>query len=146
MSEKLPVLDLENVSAYFDPEKNVSFVTYKGKIGSYTTKKFYDWVRELLKIIEAERTYAVIFDFRQVTEFDQGNLITVKRQSDSISRKEVQINHPVALIVESIYQEKMVKISMQLSKTETRQRVVYSMDEAWLFIKNWHAAREKKNQ
>ncbi len=145
MSEDLPVLDLENVYAHFDTEKNVSFITYKGTINSSTTKKYYDWVRELLKLIDPNRTHAVIFDFRQVTTFDQGNLIAVKRQSDSISRNEDQINHPVALIVETLYQEKMVQVSMQLSKTSTRQRIVYSMDEAWTFIESWHKTRNKQD-
>lgn len=140
MSE-LPILDTPNVHAYFDEGRGISFITYKGILDGAVTAQLYGWVKTLITLIPPDATRGVIFDFREVTQFAQGNLTTAQRQSREINQKEDQSNHPVALIVGNLYQEQMVKVSMKISPLEDRKRLVYTPEEALTYIETWHTQR-----
>ena len=45
---------------------------------------------------------------------------------------------PVGLIVRTIYQEQMVRISTKLTQQTQRMKIVKSMDEALAFIQEWN--------
>jgi hypothetical protein len=141
----LPTLDTPNVHAYFDLEQRISFITYKGTLDSTATNQLYDWVKELLTMIGPDATHGVIFDFRDVVNFVQGNLVTAQRQSKAINQTSDQSNHPVALIVATLHQEQMVRVSMRVSPLEHRKRVVHSLDEALAYIEEWHREHQKES-
>lgn len=141
MMDDLPRLDTEHVSAYFDPQMGISFITYRGHLTAEVTETLYAWVRSLLPHIGPDATRGVIFDFRQVTRFHQGNLEASRKQSVTINQEADNSTHCVALIVDNFYQEQLVSVSMNLTPGEKRKRIVRSMDEALAYIETWHAGR-----
>jgi hypothetical protein len=134
----LPQLDTPNIRAYFDEERGISLISYKGLLDSTVTTQLYAWVRELLPLLSPDATRGVIFDFRQVTQFASGNISTARDQSKQINQNQDATNHPVALIVSTLYQEQMVKVTMKLSPREERKKIVHALDEALTYIQQWH--------
>lgn len=45
---------------------------------------------------------------------------------------------PTALLVKDLYQEQMVRVTMRLTEQSNRMQIVYSLEEAKLFIQDWH--------
>lgn len=142
MTTTIPALDEERVSAHFDAEKGISFITYRGVLDATTTRQMYAWVGDLLNVIGPDATRGVVIDFREVKRFTRDNLYTTRRQSSDINESTDNSGHPVALIVANYYQDQMVRVSMMATPGERRKRVVNTRDEALSFINNWQAKAE----
>lgn len=133
----------DDLVAYFDDEIGISLITYGGTITADTIGRVYRWVEALLQQIDPASTRGVIYDFRDVREFHPTYLAAVQRQSKRMERDHDNSGHAVALIVDTLYQETMVKMSAQLGAKSSRPRVhlVNSMEAALTFIDDWHSAR-----
>ena len=79
-----------------------------------------------------------IYDFRLVTDFTNRNATTTQRESGKLNRNVDMRNHPVALLVNTIFQEQFVKAFMQLTPGDQRKRIVRSEEDALAFIANFH--------
>jgi hypothetical protein len=132
-------LELEQVSGHYDEASGILFVTYRGSITSDTTAKVYAWISRLIENGNGvNTTRGSIFDFRDVTEFALGNLTTAQNRSESLNTKVDISNHPVALLVDTLYQRMMVKTSMYVTPQQKRKHMVETMDAALNFINTWH--------
>lgn len=138
MSDNLPTLDTPNVRAYFDRATGISHIVYTGSIDGRHTAAVYEWVKQLLPVIGEQATYGVIFDFSAVTKFAPDNLSTTRRESQSINKERDNSDHPVALVVNTMYQEQMVRVSTRISPQEDRKRIVRSNEEALAYFQEWH--------
>ena len=134
---KLPRLETEQVSAYFDETTQFVYVIYKGKLTTEVTIRLYEWLGEASLIIDRKNIKGSIFDFSAVTDFDTRNLNTAQKESRR-ANTEIDFSHiPVALVVNTTLQEQMVTLSMKVTPEEHRKRVVKSEAEGLAFIAEW---------
>ena len=137
---KIKALKTEQIEADFDEVRGFLLVKYCGELSSDVTKQFYGWLMGEMqanpeKVSEARGS---IYDFRDVTDFGMDNLSATQQSSKQVSKQADVTNHPVALIVNDVYQEGMVKLSMQVTEQQERKRIVKSVDEAVAFIQSWY--------
>ena len=139
--------DNENYTCIFDIESGLVTITYRGTVSPKVTHAVYTWMMDTLgKIEDVSIIRGCIFDFRAVNIFDAANLSTARRESLNFKRdQETFVERiPALLIVETTYQETMVRTSMKLAQqTEQgdmpRVKMVKSVEEAHLYIDAWHA-------
>ncbi|RMG83054.1 MAG: hypothetical protein D6712_13680 [Chloroflexi bacterium] len=133
-----PRVDSEDLTAYYDPDKLITHVTYRGPMTADLTIRVYRWIAELAKIISPQDVHGGIFDFRDVTNFESYSLSTVMNESRKLNMKMDFSHVPVALIVSSGLQEQMVRVVMKVTPQDHRKAIVHSEEEAWTFIEEWN--------
>ncbi len=132
------VFETENVLAEVNPETGIVCIIYRNILNATTTMQTYAWIAKATETFSVDALRGAIFDFRQVETFDHSNLNTTRSESRRVN-DELDFSHvPVALIVETAYQESFVRMSMKITPQQDRKRVVHSMDGALHFIKKWH--------
>jgi hypothetical protein len=141
-------LDTESVRAEYDAEAKILRVSYSGILSPEVTNQFYGWLIPTMQknphlVTEARGS---IYDFRQVKDFKSGNMTTARKQSQNASQSGELKNHPVALLVETPLQERMVSVMMKLTEQTDRKQLVYSVKEAEDYITEWHKNQKKIEQ
>lgn len=137
----------EQVQAEYDAEKKILRVTYSGELSSDVTNQFYAWLLPMLQkqpqlVTEARGS---IYDFRCVSDFKSSNMTTARKHSQTATQQNMELKkHPVALLVESPLQERMVSVMMLLTRQSDRKKLVYSLEEAEDYISDWHK-KDKEN-
>src|SRR5688572_3857502 len=127
-------LDEEHLKIVYDTETNIGTTTYQATLMPQHTAEAYQWFMDYLDRIGLGNIRGLIFDFRNVQKFEQGNFQAVKRESRRVN-EELDLSHfPVALLVGNLFQEEMVRVSSKITGTETRIRIVHSDEEATKFI------------
>jgi hypothetical protein len=134
-------LEIPEVTAYYDEDQRIVFVVYTETLTPEISKAVYEWANRVATSEEVARSRGSIYDFRRVQKFNLGNLTVVQQKSTQLNRKEDFSNHAVALIVDTLYQESMVKTAMQISPGQARKRIVHSMEEALAFVESFHEKR-----
>jgi hypothetical protein len=140
----IPVLDTETVRAEYNAETKILCVTYFGILSPDVTNQYYGWLIPIMQnhphlVTEARGS---IYDFRQVTDFRSSNITTARKQSQTASQSAELKNHPVALVVETPLQERMVSVMMKLTEQTDRKKLVSSVEEAQDYITAWHKTHE----
>lgn len=144
----IPALETETIHAEYDPESKILRVTYKGVLSPEVTNQFYGWLIPVMQnhphlVTEARGS---IYDFRQVKDFKSSNITTARKQSQNASQSGELKNHPVALLVETPLQERMVSVMMKLTEQTDRKQLVYTIEEAQDYIAAWHKKQETINK
>ncbi len=134
-------LETEEVTAYYDEEQRLVFIKYTETLTPESTRAVYEWANRIMTPEEVGRSRGSIYDFRPVKKFNLGNLAIVQQKSTQLNRKDDFSNHAVALIVETFYQESMVRTAMQITPGQDRKRIVRSMEEALAFIDSFQNKR-----
>jgi hypothetical protein len=131
-------------SAWYDEQTQILHVVYKGVLTPDVTAQVYKWLGEVIQQHpqEATRARGSIYDFRQVTGFDSRNLTSAQRQSQQFNAKVDLGNHPVALLVDTLMQEQILRVELKISPGQDRKRIVHSEGEALAFIASFHPANE----
>lgn len=137
-------LEIPNATATYDPETRVAKIEYRGILDGDVTIQVYDWLDEIYRDIGIDNMLGQIFDFRQVQSFEESNLATARRTSNRMNMRIDTSNIPVALLVNDFYHEEILRGSMRIPAEHVRKRIVWSEEDAWAYIKNWHA--EKNSQ
>ena len=139
-------LQTDNASAVYNTETNIATVTYRGALTPSVTAQAYQWLFINAVKIGVENINGGIFDFREVTTFELANIRTVKREK-TVHADKVNFNQiPTALMVKTLYQEQMVRVSMRVTEQSDRLRIVYSEEDALAFIKSWHQNKANKSE
>jgi hypothetical protein len=138
-------VETEHFSAHYDTEQRILFVTYRGVLTPQVTGQFYQW---LVKTIQNRpelvgEALGSIFDFRQVTEFDNRNLTSAQRQSQQVNAQVDLSHHRVAMIAASMLQEQILRLELKISPQQTRKRIFRSEEEAFAFINQVQSPEEK---
>jgi hypothetical protein len=136
-------LQVDRAKARYDQEQGITYITYEGELDGTVTVQVYDWLDELYKAVGVEKIYGQIFDFRNVTRFDQSNLTTARRTSNRMNMIQDTSQFPVALIVNDHAQEEILRGPMRIPSGHVRKRIVWSEDEARAFLDEWN--RENKS-
>jgi hypothetical protein len=136
-------METPNVTAYWDGARGIFYVIYRGILSADVTKEVYQWMTEKVALVKGEEIRGGIYDFRQVTDSNVGNLTTLHRESRNFNVQIDTSQTPIALVVETIHQEQIVRFSMQVTPGHGRKRIVKSMDEAHKFINDYHARQTK---
>jgi hypothetical protein len=131
-------LETEQASAYYDPESGIVFVAYSGVLTSEPAKEVYAWLGKLLQEIDINSLHGQVFDFRNVSEFDNSNLKTARRTSNRMNMSVDTSHVPVALLVSDPYHQEILLGSMRISPENVRKKIVWSEDEALEFFASWH--------
>ncbi len=139
MSATIPVLDNKNISAYFDIERNLLFVTYYGVLDASASGNLNEWVDQMREVIGVRPVRGMIFDLRKVVRFKRENLFTSAEQTLQLQEHLDNQKYPIALVVTNYYQEQMAKITMLITPDASRRHIVYSMEEATSYIQSWYA-------
>lgn len=135
----------DHVSATYNSETKMATVTYQGALTQSVTTKAYQWIFASAMKIGVENIYGSMFDFREVTSFELANIRTVKREKTA--HADVDFSQvPTGLIVKTMYQEQMVRVSMRVTEQSDRLRIVYSEEDALAFIKSWHQNQAQKSE
>ena len=132
-------LEIEKATAYFEEDTGVVRVAYKGELTADVNGAVYAWLDELLNEIGLESVYGEIFDFRKVTEFAPDNLKTARRTSSKLNMKMDTSQIPVALLISDAAHQEVFHSSMRISPQNLRRRIVWSEDEAYAFLDEWHS-------
>jgi hypothetical protein len=132
-------LETEEVSAYYDEEQQIAFITYKEVVTRAATEQAYAWALRNFPLTDVSKARGSIDDFRQVKRFAVGNLGAVQKNNFQVSRSGHFDNHPVALLVETHMQEMSVRTVMLITIGEERKRVVRTVEEAFQFFDEFHA-------
>lgn len=136
-------LETETVSAYYDENTKIAYITYKGLLDGTSSTGVYEWLADLTQEIGFDTLYGEIFDFRVVQEFLPDNLMEARRKSRRYNLKNPVKQLPVAMIVSSHYQEEILRGPMQNVEENKRKAIVWTMDEAHEFLDLWHTQQEK---
>jgi hypothetical protein len=134
----IPSLNNPNVAAHVDSVTGLIHVVYQDAITPQITKRFYEWLYEIAGKHDLAGVKGATFDFRDVKTFDQGNIRTAQKESRSANNKLSMSHIPVGLIVRTLYQEQMVRISTTLTQQTHRMKIVKSVNEALAFIQEWN--------
>lgn len=137
-------LEIPNATATYDPETRVARIEYRGILDGDVTIQVYDWLDEIYRDFGIDNMLGQIFDFRKVQSFEESNLTTARRTSNRMNMRVDTSNIPVALLVNDFYHEEILRGSMRIPAEHVRKRIVWSEEDAWAYIKNWHA--EKSSQ
>lgn len=133
----LPLEDT-NVTAIFDGTTGYIHVKYFETLTPAITTSFYQWLFGVADKIGIKAVRGSTIDFRKVKTFHQGNIRTAQKESRS-ANQQLDLSHiPVGLIVTTVYQEQMVRISTKLTQQTQRMRIVKSEEEALAFIQEWN--------
>jgi hypothetical protein len=137
--------DTDQFSAWYDDESLILYVVYKGVLTPDVTSQMYRWLGDVIQRRPADvvRARGSIYDFRQVTGFDSRNLTSAQRQSQQFNNKVDVTNHPVALLVDTLFQEQILRVELKISPQQDRKRLVRSEAEALDFILNFHPTEEE---
>ncbi len=138
-------LELDAVSGVYDTEHQILCVTYRGYVTADITNRVYTWMKRLIEAHGLSSVQGSIFDFREVTNFVVGNLSATQINSHQLNNQYDLGNHPVALLVSSIYQRAMVKATLNVTPQQERKRLVHSLEGAWAFIQDWHTQAQEAN-
>lgn len=135
-------LKTEQAHAYFDEEARIVYVEYQGQLSGDVTVAVYEWLDALFHEIDLQTIHGEIFDFRQVTEFDQSNLKAARKTSSRMNMKVDTSGIPVALLVSDFYHQEILQSAMRISPEHVRKKIVWSEEEALAFINEWKNSRE----
>lgn len=133
-------LETDFVTGYFDEDEKILYVTYRHNLTPSVTNSMYRWLGRIIKDAKNDisRSIGSIYDFSDVDNIDLADFMNAQVQSVSINVKIDLSRHPVALIVKSEHQEEYVRMLMGVTPQENRKRIVYSVDEAKVFIQEFH--------
>jgi hypothetical protein len=136
-------LETENISAWYDREKKILYVAYRGVMTSDVTMTYYGWLFDWGTYDPSivKNTLGSVYDFRGVRQFASSNISTATQQSIQANRR-LDLDHiPVALITETPLQTQWVRTTMKIMPAQHRKRIVNSMDEAYTFFEEFHSQR-----
>lgn len=138
-------IDTDQFSGWYDDETRILHVVYKGVLTPDTTTHMYRWLGEVIQRRPADvvRARGSIYDFRQVTGFDSRNLTSAQRQSQQFNTRIDMTNHPVALLVDTLLQEQILRVELKISPQQDRKRLVRSEAEAFDFIADFRPTEEE---
>jgi len=132
-------LDVEQARAYYDAESAIIFVHYRGTLTGDAANDVYGWLEELYDEIDVDNLYGIVFDFREVKDFDESNLKTARRVSSRMNMRIDTSHVPAALIIRDPYHQEILFGSMRVSPEHARKKIVWSEEEAREFLDQWHA-------
>lgn len=136
----VPIYETSDLVALYDAERNIPIVTYRSTLTPTVTAAAYEWLRELLDNIDASMVHGCIFDFRQVKAFQVGNTQSARQESSGLNQKYDLSRIPVALLVDTLYQEEMVIQSMRFNPQQNRLKILRDEAAAHDFFTAFHAA------
>ncbi len=129
-------IETDPFTAWYDTEEGILHVNYRGVLTPEATVQFYRWLGGIIQRNPQEvgRAKGSIYDFRGVTGFDKSNLTSAQRQSKQLNMQVDMSGHPVALLVETALQERILIVELSISPQQDRKRIVRTEAEALAFI------------
>jgi hypothetical protein len=138
-------LNEPNLSGNFDADKQIFHIHYRGTLTADITTKAYSWLFQNGNTVGLDNIRAFIFDFTKVSQFRRDNTFAAKRQSQTANAVVDLSRIPAALIVNTIYQEQMVILSMKVNGVEDRTKICKSHTHAMSFIEHFHQELAKRD-
>lgn len=129
-------LHTETIHGFFDEQKRILRVKYRGVVTAQVTRDVYAWIGRLI-VASGGNVYVAlgsIYDFRDVAQFDSLSLSTTLRGSNQVNRDAELRYHPVALVVSTPFQREYVRLAMKVSPQENRKKIVETIEDAEAFI------------
>ncbi|MCU0499394.1 MAG: hypothetical protein MUF87_18745 [Anaerolineae bacterium] len=137
-------LETDRLSCSYNETERILYVTYRGILSPDVTQSFYQWLHGVIRNnpLEVSRARGSIYDFRQVTSFDNRNLTAAQRQSEQLNMRVDVSSHPVALLIETKAQEHILQVELKISPQQGRKRIVRTEQEARDFIASFASPEE----
>lgn len=127
-----------NVEATIDKEAMIARIVYKEKLDAAVTAQVYQWMNAMMTMFQHQiMVKQVIFDFRQVTEFDMASLAKARTENQQLRQSFDFSWIPAALWVANEHQEHMVGLSLKASGQAERSRIVHNEEEIAAFFSAW---------
>lgn len=133
-------LNLQSVTGYFDKENRILRIGYHGIITPDANRVVYTWMgRFFLDLGDGiGNVNGSIYDFRDVSDFVNRYMSTASQYTKHLMNIDGN-HHPVAFIVQNLYQEEMVRLTMKINADDKRKQIFNSEAEAQAFIQNFRA-------
>ena len=135
--------DSEHLKLLYDLDTEIGTITYQETLTPQRTAEAYEFLytNAVNGLVTLQNVRGLIFDFRNVQRFEQGNFQAVKRESRR-ANEDLDLSHiPVALLVSNLYQEEMVKVASKITGQEKRIRIVHSEEEVAAFFTEFRKKR-----
>lgn len=133
----------ENLDVLWHPERGIVHSMYKNMLTAEVSALMYEKSAEIMEREGLKAVRGFVVDFTRVTAFHQSNLRGTKRESQEINRSYDLSQIPAALWVETYTQEQFVRVSVQITGTSARVKLVHSFDEALAFIEDFRRQFER---
>ncbi|MGB1288737.1 MAG: hypothetical protein ACPG7F_19545 [Aggregatilineales bacterium] len=98
----------------------------------------YAWLQVLFISEGVDSIYGEIFDFRQVEEFSPDNLMNARQKSRTMNLRMDTRRLPVAMVVNDVFQEQILRGPMRNVPENPRKRIVETIEDAHAFLHEWH--------
>lgn len=134
-------IEEQHLQVYFDEAQKLVRVHYPEQLTPDITVRVYQWMTDLIHEIGVQNVLGGVFDFRNVQKIHEANTQVARSQSKTMNQQIDLSRVAVALIVGNLFQEQMVKVSMKLTTHSERISVVFSEQEAFDFIREFHASQ-----
>jgi hypothetical protein len=132
-------LEREHVTAYYNSERRVAYIEYRGILGAGASNAAYTWLEDVIEAVGIDNIYGEIFDFTKVTQFQPDNLIDARKNSRKLNLRVNIHNTPVAMIVRDEVQREILRGPMRNVPENKRKRIVANEQEAFEFFDEWYA-------
>jgi hypothetical protein len=136
------ILDMPRATCQYDEAHYLAYITYYGVLTAEVTAQVYSWLARVFDHYGVKTMRRCVFDFRNVSRFHPSNTNKITESSANLNRNYDMSHIPVALIVQSYYQEQFVQSTLRHTPQEERKHVVKSIDEAWAFMDSFHGSKE----
>lgn len=138
------IFQSDSLDADWLPDLNIIYYIYKGELIYEASQNAYKIGGQMIAQYGIDSIHGIIGDFRQVTKFPNTNITSVQKESKKVNKEHDMSSFGVALFVKNMMQETFVKVTTQVSGTEHRSQVVYSLDEAFKFLTNYREQHAKQ--
>jgi hypothetical protein len=128
-----------NLVVHWYKNRGIIHAAFLGELLPEISAMAYKMSNEFLQKYGTERYRGVITDFRQVTVFPNANTTVTRNQSKQINAKMDLTNFPIALLVDTYMQEKIVWMVAEINGTAYRSKIVRSLEEGFEFIDDYRS-------
>jgi hypothetical protein len=121
----------------YDVVKRMFFISYPAVVTADVITQIYDWLHQALSakpVIEG-----IVFDFQHVQRFDASNLAIIEQQSHALSTAHDMRLLPVALVVKSSYQQRLVEQIAALMPPALHTSIFQTINEVFPFMRQFRA-------
>ncbi|MFW5690882.1 MAG: hypothetical protein ACOCXZ_00160 [Chloroflexota bacterium] len=131
------IISGEGYNVHFDEAHGLLIGEYGPVVNDEVVTNLYADGFQLAAMYGPEKLLGIIFNFYHVERFARGNLLAVQAETYR-THERLNLEHtPIALIVRTLVQEQVVKLSTLSTPWRGRAQIVYSMDEAITFLRRW---------
>jgi hypothetical protein len=121
----------------YDVVKKLFFISYPAVVTADIIAQVYGWLQQALS--DRPAIEGVVFDFQHVQRFDAAYLTAIEQHTTTLSKTYDLRLLPVALVVKSTYQQRLVEDIVARMPPSLIKGVFHSINEVFPFVRQFRA-------